>query len=117
MKLAHIDENNKILGWYDSNIHSTIPSPTVEVSDEQWQSAIDSNHNKANVDGTTETFDFRTDEEKANYEANKYKELRRFEYPDIGDQLDALYHAGVFPEDMANKIKAVKDKYPKNSED
>ena len=39
------------------------------------------------------------------------------EYPDIGDQLDALYHAGVFPEDMANQIKAVKDKYPKNSED
>ena len=58
-----------------------------------------------------------TDEEKANYEANEYKELRRVEYPDIGDQLDALYHAGVFPEDMANKIKAVKDKYPKNSED
>ena len=43
----------------------------------------------------------------------EYKELRQCEYPDIGDQLDALYHAGVFPEDMANKIKAVKDKYPK----
>ena len=47
----------------------------------------------------------------------EYKYKRQFEYPDIGDQLDALYHAGVFPEDMANKIKAVKDKYPKNSED
>ena len=46
-----------------------------------------------------------------------HKSKRQFEYPDIGDQLDALYHAGVFPEDMANKIKAVKDKYPKNSED
>ena len=46
-----------------------------------------------------------------------HKPKRQFEYPDIGDQLDALYHAGVFPEDMANKIKAVKDKYPKNSED
>ena len=114
MKLAHINENNKNLGWYDSNIHSTIPSPTVEVSDEQWQTAIDNNHNKANSDGTTETFDFRTDEEKTNDEANEYKELRKFEYPDIGDQLDALYHAGVFPEDMANQIKAVKDKYPKN---
>ena len=34
-------------------------------------------------------------------------------YPDIGDQLDALYHAGAFPEDMATKIKAVKEKYPK----
>ena len=43
----------------------------------------------------------------------KYKEDRKAEYPDIGDQLDALYHAGVFPEDMAAKIKTVKDKHPK----
>jgi len=38
---------------------------------------------------------------------------RASEYPAIGDQLDALFHAGVFPEDMAAKIQAVKDKYPK----
>ena len=31
----------------------------------------------------------------------------------LGDQLDALYHAGVFPAEMAEKLKAVKDKYPK----
>ena len=43
----------------------------------------------------------------------KYKEDRKEDYPDIGDQLDALYHAGVFPTDMAAKIKATKDKYPK----
>lgn len=35
------------------------------------------------------------------------------EYPSIGDQLDALFKAGVFPEDMAAQIQAVKDKYPK----
>ena len=29
MKLAHIDDNNKILGWYDSEIHSSIPSKTI----------------------------------------------------------------------------------------
>jgi hypothetical protein len=49
-----------------------------------------------------------------NMHLNKqYQRDRQPEYPDIGDQLDALYHAGVFPEDMATKIKAVKDKYPK----
>ena len=48
---------------------------------------------------------------------DEHKYQRMSEYPDIGDQLDALYHAGVFPEDMANKIKAVKDKFPKNSEE
>ena len=42
-----------------------------------------------------------------------YQENRVKEYPPIGDQLDALYHAGVFPDAMAATIKAVKDKYPK----
>jgi hypothetical protein len=38
---------------------------------------------------------------------------RKSEYPSIGDQLDALFHAGVFPPEMAEQIQAVKDKYPK----
>lgn len=42
-----------------------------------------------------------------------YAEKRRAEYPPIGDQLDALYHAGAFDEEMTAKIKAIKDKYPK----
>ena len=42
-----------------------------------------------------------------------YKELRAAEYPPIGDQLDALFHAGVFPVEMAALVQAVKDKYPK----
>lgn len=44
---------------------------------------------------------------------NAYKQKRVTEYPSIGDQLDALFHAGVFPDDMAAQIQAVKDKYPK----
>lgn len=43
----------------------------------------------------------------------QYQRLRAPEYPAIGDQLDALFHAGVFPPEMAAKIQAVKDKYPK----
>jgi hypothetical protein len=49
----------------------------------------------------------------AEYDAKAYARSRATEYPTIGDQLDALFHAGVFPEDMAAKIQAVKDKYPK----
>jgi hypothetical protein len=45
---------------------------------------------------------------------NQYKYDRVNEYPSIGDQLDALFHAGVFPEEMAEKIQAVKNKYPKS---
>ena len=49
----------------------------------------------------------------ADFNAKKYQRDRLHEYPPIGDQLDALYHAGVFPKEMADKLKAVKDKYPK----
>ena len=43
----------------------------------------------------------------------QYQRDRANEYPAIGDQLDALFKAGVFPADMAATIQAVKDKYPK----
>lgn len=42
----------------------------------------------------------------------KYKEKRRKEYPEIGDQLDYIFHHGIdkWKEDM---ILPVKRKYPK----
>ena len=43
----------------------------------------------------------------------RYRFERINNYPEIGDQLDALYHAGAFPKEMADKIKAVKDANPK----
>ena len=48
------------------------------------------------------------------YEQTKAYQLdREMNYPTVGDQLDALYHAGVFPVEMQDQIKAIKDKYPK----
>tara|TARA_B110000503_G_scaffold89967_2_gene136075 strand:+ start:359 stop:685 length:327 start_codon:yes stop_codon:yes gene_type:complete len=46
-------------------------------------------------------------------ESLAYRLRRKQEYPPVGDQLDALYHAGVFPADMAAQIQAVKDAHPK----
>lgn len=43
----------------------------------------------------------------------QYRVDRADAYPSIGDQLDALFHSGVFPEEMAAKIQAVKDQFPK----
>ena len=43
----------------------------------------------------------------------QYKEDRRAEYPNIGDQLDDLYHAAVISADMIAKLKKVKDDNPK----
>jgi len=49
----------------------------------------------------------------AEYDAKAYQRSRRPEYPNIGDQLDDLFKAGAFSDDMSAKIQAVKDKYPK----
>jgi|TARA_R110002110_G_C13196580_1_gene694978 hypothetical protein len=49
----------------------------------------------------------------AEYDSQAYARNRQTEYPAIGDQLDALFHAGVFPADMAAQLQAVKDKYPR----
>ena len=45
--------------------------------------------------------------------ATQYQRQRAPEYPPIGDQLDALFHAGAFTPEMTALIQAVKDKYPK----
>ena len=45
---------------------------------------------------------------------NNYVNKRLSEYPSIGDQLDDLFKAGVFSEEMTAKIQAIKNKYPKN---
>ncbi len=49
----------------------------------------------------------------ADFEAKQYQRDRKWQYPPIGDQLDALYHAGIFPDDMAAQLKAIKDANPK----
>jgi hypothetical protein len=49
----------------------------------------------------------------ADFDAKQYQRDRKGQYPPIGDQLDALFHAGVFPEEMAEKLQAVKAAHPK----
>jgi hypothetical protein len=62
---------------------------------------------------TKSEIDQMVEQVKQEVESQKYKQQRYREYPSIGDQLDALFKAGLFPEDMAATIQAVKDKYPK----
>jgi len=42
-----------------------------------------------------------------------YADKRAAEYPALGDQLDDLFKQGAFSAEMAAKLQAVKDKYPK----
>jgi hypothetical protein len=62
MKYVNYEKTTgKILGYYDDTIHQNIPKPNIQITDEQWQNAINNNYNY--IDVTTETFskkDFRT---------------------------------------------------------
>jgi hypothetical protein len=62
---------------------------------------------------TLATLKTKMDDLQADFDAKQYQRDRQVQYPPIGDQLDALYHAGVFPSDMATQLKAVKDANPK----
>ena len=62
---------------------------------------------------SNEQIEAKAAELQAKFEETEYQRLRAPEYPPIGDQLDDLYHLGVFSQEMAAKIQAVKEKYPK----
>ena len=68
---------------------------------------------KTQTKPTEEEIDQKIEELKVESQATEYQRQRAPEYPSITDQLDALFHAGVFPPEMAAQIQAIKDKYPK----
>ena len=51
-------------------------------------------------------------ERQVTYDALEYSRNRAKEYPEIGDQLDYIYHNGV-TQWKADMITPVKEKYPK----
>ena len=62
---------------------------------------------------TKEFLDSELKRKQEEFDSKEYARNRATAYPPIGDQLDALFHAGVFPSEMASTLQAVKDKYPK----
>ena len=92
----------------DLAIRNTHPTVVIINADTE---AYDAQGNRVELNETTiNTENARL---QAEYDAKEYARKRAPEYPPIGDQLDALFKAGAFPADMAAKIQAVKDKYPK----
>ena len=50
MKYAHYDEKEKtLLGYYDDEIHDAIPTPNIEISDEDWLRALNENANSVDM--------------------------------------------------------------------
>ena len=50
---------------------------------------------------------------RAEYKAKEYQRQRAPEYPDIREQLDAIWKGGDAYEEMLAKVMEVKAKYPK----
>lgn len=101
MKYAHLEENtNKLLGWYDDSIHSEIPTPNIEVSEEVWQEAININAN-CYEDGKFIIKDFRTDEEILKQEQSKF----RAERDALLQQVDIVINKD---EDLGKDTKALR---------
>ena len=60
----------------------------------------------------------RVADEEAQAEADRianltYADHRALEYPEIGDQLDMIFHAGLGGDEFQAAIQAVKNKFPK----
>lgn len=72
-------------------------------------------HDKTQSKPTKQELDEEVIRLQEEYETKEYQRLRAPEYPSIGDQLDDLFHSGAFSPEMAAKIQAIKDKYPKGS--
>jgi hypothetical protein len=91
----YLSPNNEIFAYeLDGSQDHLIPDNFVRVTDEQVEVR-------------------RQEILQAAFDAQTYAQKRIGDYPPIGDQLDALFHAGVFPAEMAALIQAVKNKYPK----
>lgn len=73
MKYAHLN-GEQLLGWYDSEIHTNIPTPNIEVSEQTWQQAINNGAN-AYVNDTFTTKDFSTEEQKKQIRIQELKKL------------------------------------------
>ena len=87
------------------------PSAQVSINAEDTNQITWHDGNPNNI--TTAQIQAKKAELMAEFTSQEYARKREPEYPPIGDQLDALFHAGVFPTEMAAKLQAVKDKYPK----
>lgn len=113
----YIDSAN-FVGFVDSNIHAI-----------QWDGTSgeieykDNTPNETITDISSYGFETKHATEKqtiadaqAQAEADRianmtYADKRKAEYPEIGEQLDDIYHNGI--DGWKGTIKAIKDKYPK----
>lgn len=92
-------------GLFGSHI---VPDDEVDAYIQDNLKGLDPTEYSIEVDELDNDFDWRL---------SQVRRSRAMEYPPIGDQLDALWKGGEVAEEMLNKIRAVKLKYPKPTGD
>jgi len=56
---AHYNQTtNMIEGWYNDEVHEIIPTPNVEISFDNWQTAITQHHNKIDLSTGNSFFEY-----------------------------------------------------------
>lgn len=113
----YIDSTN-FVGFVDSNIHAIQwdgTSGEIEYKDDTPNATI------SDISSYGFETKFATEKQamadaEAQAEADRianmtYADKRKAEYPEIGEQLDDIYHNGI--DGWKGTIKAIKDKYPK----
>lgn len=84
MNYAHLEINtNKLLGWYNDEIHAAIPLNSIEVTDEKWKKALFVNANFLDNNGEFIYKDFSNLEEKINLALFKLKGNINYEAPTL----------------------------------
>ena len=107
MKKVHYDvTTGKILGWYDTGIHTTIPTPNIEISEADWKIAIDNNANYIDVvNKSLSVKDFRTAGEIGIAEAKEAKRLLKMDGEDY--DLNGTIYKVPFTSEDANGLMQV----------
>ena len=113
------DQNSKVVFASSTKLDVSVAGSTITWAtlDEEYDGLYAYTHS-GGVATKGDLLPVDTDEEKRKddeWKGIKYRDERKSEYPDIGDQLDDLYKKGAFSTEMAAKIKAVKDAHPKPS--
>ena len=94
---------------YMAAISSLRPNSSFTVTEDRVVIWRDPN----NSEPSTSEIEAEYDRMQAAWTAYQYGRDRKSQYPAVGDQLDDLYRKGAFSDEMAAKLKAVKDANPK----
>jgi hypothetical protein len=114
-KVAQINEDNYFMGMIECDRDPLeknawlIPGGCIEAPEPVFSGGND----RARWNGSGWDYDVDPLGENAPPAKFGYGIMRTKEYPAVGEQLDDLFKAGLFSEEMTARIQAVKDKYSK----